>query len=164
MADELEQASTSYLTSVLRGTSRKHDGTDDDEEDVEAADEDAAAAADDADAIITHSTLELFKDTTQLRIRSTVSLSLSAASEDTDLTLTDIFEVTCSLVSSAVELLLTKSKRPTQAAAVAKRNERLRRWAMNYYVNAGSDFTGRFGKLILDKIYLVILDFFNSQL
>ena len=35
---------------------------------------------------------------------------------------------------------------------------------MNYYVNAGSDFTGRFGKLILDKIYLVILDFFNSQL
>ena len=27
MADELEQACTSYLTSVLRGTSRKHDGT-----------------------------------------------------------------------------------------------------------------------------------------
>ena len=79
MADELEQASTSYLTSVLRGTSRKHDGTDDDddEEDVEAADEDAAAP-DDAEAIITHSTLELFKDTTQLRIRSTVPLSLSS--------------------------------------------------------------------------------------
>ena len=67
MADELEQASTSYLTSVLRGTSRKHDGTDDDEEDVEASEEDAAAP-DDAEAIITHSTLVLFKDTTAYSI------------------------------------------------------------------------------------------------
>ena len=47
MADELEHACTSYLTSVLRGTSRKHDGT------AAVAPEDEADAEQEADIIPT---------------------------------------------------------------------------------------------------------------
>ena len=63
MADELEQAWTLYLISVLRGTSRKHEGTVDEgeEEDVEATGDEAAAPPPDDEEAIMNLALSSFR-------------------------------------------------------------------------------------------------------